>query len=74
LKQITKNIKKVITKVQTNPYGCEKTTVNLASKLSLKGIEISALIILRIFKKVGFKKTKLTRKPRLIKKIKEDRL
>jgi len=60
--------------VRTNRYGRKKTAANLASELSLKGIEILAITVFRILKKAGFEKTNLTRKPRLTKKMKEDRL
>ena len=56
----------------TNRYGCEKTTADLASKLNLKRIEILAMTVFRIFKKAGFKKIKLTKKPKLTKKMKDD--
>ena len=74
LKQTPENIEKVVTKVRTNRYGCEKTAANLAGELNLEGIEILAMTVFRILKKAGFKKTKLTRKPGLTKKMKEDRL
>jgi len=74
LKQTPENIKNITNKVRTNRYGRKKTTPNLASKLSLEGIKILAIIVLQILKKAGFKKTKPTRKPRLTKKIREDSL
>ena len=58
--------------MRTNRYGRKKTVTNLASKLNLKGIEISAITVFQIFKKAGFKKIKLIRKLRLIKKIKDN--
>jgi transposase len=45
---------------------------DLASALSQLGIEISATIIWRMLKKVGFCKTKPTRKPGLTKKMREE--
>jgi len=47
---------------------------DLTGEFSTEGIDISAIKIWRILRKAGFKKTKPTRKPRLIKKIREDRL
>lgn len=38
------------------------------------GVNISSAIIWRVLKKARFRKTKLTRKPRLTKKMKAERL
>ena len=46
LKQTPENIENITNKVRTNRYGREKTAANLASKLSLEGIEILATIVL----------------------------
>jgi hypothetical protein len=73
-KQTLKNTEKVIAKVRKDRYSCEKTCADLAGKLSTEGINILAIFIWRILKAAGYNKIKLTRKPRLTKKIKEDRL
>jgi len=72
--QTPKNIEKVIAKVRKNQYGREMNCADLTGEFSTEGIDISAITIWRILRKAGFKKTKPTRKPRLIKKIREDRL
>ena len=64
----------IINKVTRDRYGREKTCADIAGELSLEGIEISSLTVLRILSKAGYKKTKPTRKPGLTKKMKADRL
>ena len=73
-KHTPENTEKVIAKVRKDRYGCEKSCADLTGELSAKGLNISAITIWRIFKLAGFNKTKLTRKPGLIKKMKEERL
>jgi len=58
--------------VRKDRHGREKTCTDLAGELSKKGLDISAIIIWRILKSVGFKKTKPIRKPGLTRQIKED--
>ena len=62
------------TKVRLDRYEREKTCAQLAGNLSQLRIEISGPTIARILKKMGFKKTKPTRKPGLTKKMRDDRL
>jgi hypothetical protein len=61
----------VIDKVRLDRYGREKTCTNLAGELSDTGTDISRTTILR---KNQFNKTKPTRKPGLMKTMKEKRL
>lgn len=71
----TDEIKDVIAKkVRRDRYGREKTCANITGELSQEGLPISSITVWRVLKKLGFRKTKLTRKPRLTKKIKADRL
>ena len=67
-------IEKIVGKVRKDWYGREKTAADIAGELSDEGLDISASTVLRILKKAGFRKTKPTRKPRLTKKIKQERL
>ena len=65
---------KLVAKVRLDRFGREMTCADLAGFLSTGGIDISASTIHKILKKIGFHKTKPTRKPRLTKKIKKERL
>jgi transposase len=69
-KQTEQTTEAVISKVRQDRYGREKIVVNIAGELSSESIDISSTTVLRILKKAGFYKTKLTRKPRLTKKMK----
>jgi transposase len=62
----------LVSQVHSNRYGREMPCANLAGALSQLGIEISATTIWRMLKKVGFCKTKPTRKPGLTKKMREE--
>lgn len=73
-KQNTDIQAEVLLKVRFDRYGREKTCANIASELSLSGIDISVITIWRILRKAGLKKTKLTRKPGLTQKMKNERL
>jgi hypothetical protein len=73
-KQTPETIQKITDKVRKDRYGREKTAADIAGELSLEGIDISAMTVLRILKKAGFRKTKPTRKPGLTKKMKMERL
>jgi transposase len=64
----------ILLKVRLDRYGREKTCANIASDLSKLGINISATTIYRVLKNASFRKTKLTRKPRLTKKMRAKRL
>lgn len=64
----------LLAKVRLDRYGREKTCAQLAGDLSNIGIEISGRSIARILNRMGFKKTKPTRKPGLTKKMREERL
>lgn len=73
-KQDTVTKDSVLSKVRRDRYRREKTCADLAGELSIEGIDISATTIQRILWKAGFHKTKPTRKPRLTKKMKAERL
>jgi transposase len=64
----------IASKVRLNRYGREKTCAQLAGDLSQAGIEISGQTIWRILRRMGFKKTKPTRKPGLTKRMRDERL
>jgi hypothetical protein len=71
----TKEVEELITsKVRLDRYGREKTCAQLAGDLSQAGIQISGITIWRILRRMGFKKTKPTRKPGLTKRMREERL
>jgi len=65
---------KLVAKVRLDRFGREMTCADLAGFLSTGGIDISASTIHKILKKIGFRKTKPTRKPGLTKKMKKERL
>ena len=65
---------KVVNLVRRDRYGREKTCANIAGDLSQDGLDISASTVWRVLRKAGYKKTKLTRKPRLTKKMRQERL
>jgi hypothetical protein len=74
LKRTTEAQESVISKVRQDRYGREKTAADIAGELSSEGITVSQTTVLRILKASGFRKTKLTRKPGLTKKMKRERL
>lgn len=74
LKRTAEAQESVISKVRQDRYGREKSAANIASELSLEGINISRTTVLRVLKTSGFRKTKLTRKLGLTKKMKKERL
>jgi transposase len=74
LKNTEENQQIIISKVRLDQYVREKTCAQLAGDLSQLGIEISGHTVAKILKKMGFKKTKPTRKPGLTKKMREERL
>lgn len=56
-------------------YGREKTGADLAGELSEElNIDISATTVIRCLKKLGYPKTKPTRKPGLTQRMKDERL
>jgi transposase len=73
-KQTEQNAQAVPEKVRSNRYGRELPCTDLAGLLSQVGIEISSTTVWRILRSYGFRKTKLTRKPGLTKKMRDDRL
>jgi len=73
-KQDPSTVEIILSKVRLDQYGREKTYADLASDLSELRINISASTIRRVLKKAGFRKTKLTRKPGLTKKMRAERL
>jgi len=73
-KQTPEMTEKVVAKVREDRYGREKSCADLAGELSNEGINISAITIWRILRQAGLRKKKPTRKPGLMKKMKEDRL
>ncbi|KAK5998492.1 hypothetical protein PT974_00871 [Cladobotryum mycophilum] len=73
-KQTQAVIDLISAKVRKDHYGREKTCADIAGQLSLEGHQISETTVWRALKKAGFRKTKLTRKPGLTNKIKQDRL
>ena len=71
----TDEIKEAIAKkVRRDRYGREKTYADIAAELSQEGLPISAVMVWKVLKQLGFRKTKPTRKPGLTKKMKADRL
>jgi hypothetical protein len=73
-KQTEETTTAIVNKVHLDQYRQEKSCADLAGKLSQDRISISAITVWRILKKIGFRKTKLTRKPGLTKQIKEEQL
>jgi len=73
-KQTPEVTEKIVELVRCDRYGREKTVADLTRALSLEDINISATTVFQILKRVGFKKTKPTRKPGLTKKIRAKRL
>jgi transposase len=67
-----KATEKVLNLVRSNCYGRERACANLAGALSQEGFDILAATVWRVLRKAGFRKTKLTRKPRLTKQMKKD--
>lgn len=61
-------------KVRCDRYGREKAATDLAGELSKEGYNISSATIKRALKSLGYRKIKLTRKPGLTQKMKDDRL
>jgi hypothetical protein len=61
-------------KVKRDCYRREKSYADLAGDLSQEGIRIFATNVWRILKSAGFKTTKLTRKPGLTQRMREERL
>ncbi|KAJ3495529.1 hypothetical protein NLG97_g3332 [Lecanicillium saksenae] len=74
LKQTEEIIQQVITKIQRDRYGREKTAATIAAKLTEEGTPIPSPTVFQILKKANFQKTKPTRKPGLTKRIQDDRL
>lgn len=72
----TTGVKEVlIQKVGRDRYGREKTAADLAGELSEElDVDISATTVWRCLKKLGYRKTKPTRKPGLTQKMRDDRL
>jgi hypothetical protein len=68
-KQTEKTTTAIVKKVHLDRYRQEKSCTDLADKLSQDRISISAMTVWQILKKIGFWKTKLTRKPGLTKQI-----
>jgi transposase len=64
----------VISKVQRDRFGREKSCADIAGELSLEGLNLSSTTIWRILKTAGYNKTKPTRKPGLTKKMRAERL
>jgi transposase len=64
----------IISKLERDRYGREKTAAIIAGELTSQDIPISASLVKLILKSAGFRKTKPTRKPGLTKKMKEDQL
>ena len=73
-KQTSENKDLIVAKLQLDRFGREKTAAGIAAELTNEGIPISETTVLRILKKARFRKTKLTRKPGLTKKMRSDRL
>ena len=73
-KQNPSTVSIILSKVRLDRYGREKTCADLAGDLSELGINISGTTIYRVLRNAGFRKTKLTRKPGLTKKIRAERL
>jgi transposase len=73
-KQTEETKELVISKLEIDRYGREKTAAIIAGELTLQGTPVSASLVKLILKSAGFRKTKPTRKPGLTKKMKDDRL
>jgi transposase len=73
-KQTEEAINATVQKVCRDRYGREKSCADIAGELDSEGLDISAVTIWRILKQAGYKKTKPTRKPRLTKKMRDERL
>jgi transposase len=73
-KQDPSTVDIILLKVRLDRYGREKTYADIAGDLSKLGINISGTTIYRVLKNAGFRKTKPTRKPRLTKKMRAERL
>ena len=61
-------------KVRHDRYGREKSCADIAGDLSVHGYNVSSTTVWRVLKAASYKKTKPTRKPRLTKKIRQERL
>lgn len=72
--QTDENVQAVLHKVRRDRYRRERSCTDLAGHLSQEGIQLFATTICRVLKKAEFRKTKLTRKPGLTKRMKEERL
>ena len=64
----------ISTKVRRDRFSREISCTDLAGQISTNTTEISATTVYRTLKKLGFNKTKPTRKPGLTKKIRDNRL
>ena len=73
-KQTDETKDQISQKVRRDRYGREKTAASIAGELSQDGLTISPSTVLKVLRKLGFRKTKPTRKPGLTKKMKMDRL
>ena len=73
-KQTPETTQAIVTKVQYDRYGRERTCANLAGELSQMGVDILVITIWRILRKNGYRKTKPTRKPGLTKVMRSERL
>ncbi|OQE11157.1 hypothetical protein PENFLA_c080G06566 [Penicillium flavigenum] len=73
-KQDPSTVDIILLKVRLDRYGREKTCADIAGDLSKLGINVSGITIYRVLKNAGFRKTKSTRKPRLTKKMRAERL
>ncbi|KAJ0127189.1 Uncharacterized protein HZ326_29705, partial [Fusarium oxysporum f. sp. albedinis] len=73
-KQTEETKELIISKVQRDRYGREKTAADIAGELSSQGVLISTSLVKQVLKSAGFRKTKPTRKPGLTKKMKDERL
>ncbi|KAI1683962.1 HTH-Tnp-Tc3-2 domain containing protein [Pyrenophora tritici-repentis] len=61
-------------KVRRDRYRREKSCADIAGDLSLHGYDVSSITVWRVLKAAGYNKTKPTRKPRLTKKMRQERL
>ncbi|KAK2471147.1 hypothetical protein H9L39_17378 [Fusarium oxysporum f. sp. albedinis] len=66
--------KEVIAQVGRDRFRREKTCADIAGDLSSAGYDLSAMSVWRILKGNGYRKTKPTRKPGLMKKMLKERL
>ncbi|KAF3385585.1 hypothetical protein F1880_001764 [Penicillium rolfsii] len=64
----------VLAKINLDRLGQEKSCADLASELRTEGTEVSATTVWRTLRLSGIQKTKPTRKPRLTKKLRAERL